>query len=133
MEFHVIRITRNRSGTGRGKRFDLYVLQIYNAVWPAHTVSAPIPRYHDCGRKCINRGGAMTILGQLRPDDLLGAWKLVHLLEESGGLSSGDAEYRKERIYKLMAQWRLEPDDLASPICIDIEGWEEFSSHDCGN
>ncbi len=68
----------------------------------------------------------MTIRGQLRPTDLLGAWKLAHLLEESGGLSHGDAKYRKERIYKLMARWKLEPDDLASPIYIDVEGWEDL-------
>ncbi len=67
----------------------------------------------------------MTILERLRPNDLLGAWKLVHLLEESGGLSDKDAEHRKEHIYKLMARWKLEPDDLASPICIDVEGWED--------
>ncbi len=68
----------------------------------------------------------MTALYRLRPSDLLGAWKLVHLLEESGGLSDGDAKYRKERIYKLMARWKLEPDDLALPICIDVEGWEDL-------
>ncbi len=62
----------------------------------------------------------MTVLDQLRPNDLLGAWKLAHLLEASGGLSDGDAKYRKEHIEPPREFRRpnyLTPAPMAGAIC----------------
>ncbi len=67
----------------------------------------------------------MTILGWLRPDDTLGGWKYIHLLEELGEIGNDEATLWKQAIYRLMATWRLEPDHLVSPICLDVEGTAE--------
>ncbi len=63
--------------------------------------------------------GAMTVLDQLRPDDLLGAWKYVHLLEELGEIGVEEAGTWKRGVYRLMARWDLAPDDLAMSVGID--------------
>ncbi len=72
----------------------------------------------------------MTILDQLRPDDLLGAWKYIHLLEELGEVDGAEATRWKQAIYRLMAAWRLEPDHLVSPICLDVEGTAGFDGYE---
>ena len=40
------------------------------------------------------------------------AWKVVHLQEQHGMISAGEAERWKRGIYGLMLRWNLEPDDL---------------------
>ncbi len=63
------------------------------------------------------------------------AWVRVYLLEKAGRISDAESTRARDRIYRLMDDLNLSPDDLVLPIYLTIEvglGIESVSENQHG-